>query len=79
MCGKVILPASEGNDWFARIPIAVEAAARWVRELEKKGDLQILDPELNRIYFEEKYPLQQENAVEAPPHLFDHPPWRVNR
>lgn len=81
--GKVILPETE-NDTFGlcitdKIHEHCEAILRWVTELEQKGDLRIYDSKLRELFFKRNYFLDCENSVEPPAHLFDFPPWYLEK
>jgi hypothetical protein len=74
--GRVILLAEGEKAIFpGNLPMPCEAINKWVRELERSGDLVFYEPEFRKLFFEENHWLQCENAVDPPEGIFDCPPW----
>jgi len=74
--GKILLPEQgERASLPDNIPEPCDAINKWVRELERNGDLVFYDPELRKFFFEQNYWLQCEDAVDPPENIFDSPPW----
>ncbi len=76
--GKVIIPKQGEKVCLPdNIPEPCEAKNKWVRELERNGDVVFYQPELRKLFFENNDWLQCDTAVDPPEGIFDIPPWQL--